>query len=72
MHKSFRPNIIILDKPPFCVRRIGWGFFDIKIIVHWKKIMKQKDLLILEHELNFNGCGEEKKIILKILKDEKL
>lgn len=51
LHPTFRPNIITQDKPPFAVRRIGWGAFNIGIIVEFQ------DNLNLENiELNHFLC----------------
>jgi len=66
LHESFAQNYISLNNPPFSVRRIGWGYFDVIITIYWKKIAKQKQPLILTHELNFTGNGQKKKFVIKI------
>ena len=37
LHKTFRPPVVIVDEAPFIVSRVGWGYFDIKIEVTFKK-----------------------------------
>ena len=35
LHPSFTPNVIKLDKAPFLISRIGWGYFDIIVDVEF-------------------------------------
>ena len=36
LHPTFRPSKIVLWEPPFEVRRLGWGIFNIRVTVHVK------------------------------------
>lgn len=36
LHPTFRNNLIILSKPPFEIRRFGWGSFSIKVEIKLK------------------------------------
>jgi transcription initiation factor IIF auxiliary subunit len=49
LHPTFNPSKLVLGKPPFEVRRIGWGTFNIPI-----KIMFNEKLGLEPLELNFD------------------
>jgi len=35
LHPTFIPTRVIVDNPPFQLRRIGWGVFNIGIIIEF-------------------------------------
>eukprot|EP00927_Polykrikos_kofoidii_P019772 TRINITY_DN19267_c0_g1_i1.p1 TRINITY_DN19267_c0_g1~~TRINITY_DN19267_c0_g1_i1.p1 ORF type:complete len:387 (-),score=49.96 TRINITY_DN19267_c0_g1_i1:248-1300(-) len=41
---------------PFEVRRVGWGYFPVKIVVRWQEWLGLPEMTV-EHELCFDGDG---------------
>ena len=35
LHPTFRPAVIKIDKPPFLISRVGWGYFDIEVEIEY-------------------------------------
>ena len=56
LHETFKVPIRKVDKAPFEIKSIGWGYFTIKIEVVFKKSTGIKNMK-LEHELCFDGNG---------------
>eukprot|EP00658_Telonema_sp_P-2_P073022 TRINITY_DN6208_c0_g1_i2.p1 TRINITY_DN6208_c0_g1~~TRINITY_DN6208_c0_g1_i2.p1 ORF type:complete len:414 (+),score=61.69 TRINITY_DN6208_c0_g1_i2:240-1481(+) len=53
IHPDFAPSTIVMDSPPFQVRRDGWGTFDATIYVHFTdKLLPPVKIL---HKLDFGG-----------------
>jgi len=57
LHPTFNPSIIKLNRPPFEIKRLGWGYFQIRCQVHWKQIY-HKPPQIFTWMLSFNGEGD--------------
>lgn len=53
LHPTFRPSVIKVDKPPFLISRIGWGYFEIEVEIEYQAITGIKEIQKLTHELNF-------------------
>jgi transcription initiation factor IIF auxiliary subunit len=56
LHPTFRPAQLTLTSAPFEVKRLGWGVFDIKIIIRFKQECNLGELEI-NHFLSFEGNG---------------
>ena len=54
LHPTFRPPMVQLSAPPFQVRRLGWGAFDVTAVVHFRPVW---DLgrVTLRWRLRFDG-----------------
>lgn len=50
---------------PYIVRRVGWGYFDIPIIVKFKKWTGLKPMK-LEHELTFEEGGKSSAFVIEL------
>ena len=37
IHETFNPNTIEVNSAPFILSRVGWGYFDMKMHVTFKK-----------------------------------
>lgn len=72
LHPTFRPPFLILRSPPFEVRRIGWGYFNIQVTVVLKEgwewvggtevrgeLSDRKGALALGWMLDFDGDGKQ-------------
>lgn len=59
LHPTFNPPAVTVTNAPFIVKRIGWGYFEVKMIITWKNwtglLPKEKKI---SHELCFNGDGK--------------
>ena len=54
LHPTFKPNVIKVEKAPFLLSRIGWGYFEVEIEIVFKKstgLLPKK----MAHELNFEA-----------------
>jgi len=50
LHPSFFPPVCTVYAPgPFEISRLGWGYFDITVNVHWKNGKKS----VYVHQLDF-------------------
>jgi len=65
LHNSFSVPVRTVNKTPFEVKAIGWGYFTIPITIKWKKEYELKDKEI-EHLLCFDGTGKELSFFLEI------
>ena len=56
LHPTFKPAVITVTDPPFLLSRVGWGYFEITMVVEfqpWTGLGTKK----LTHELSFEGKG---------------
>ncbi|CAI2376868.1 unnamed protein product [Moneuplotes crassus] len=65
LHPTFHPSKVVVNKLPFQITRIGWGEFEVKIIITWRAWMKKKQTRY-NHMLSFEGDGEKKAFIVDI------
>ncbi|KIW70585.1 hypothetical protein PV04_02841 [Phialophora macrospora] len=83
LHPTFRNPIIVLDRPPYAVTRLGWGYFTIyanvilKAGYSWLSSDAEdtrdgapKGKLPLEWQLDFNGRGSQGRLRLKVRKEK--
>lgn len=69
MHPTYKKNpIVYLHKAPYLIKRGAWGYFDLKITIYYKKVLKI-DPTELEFTLWFDGNGKSFKHNVKIDKD---
>jgi transcription initiation factor IIF auxiliary subunit len=68
IHEDFKPNTLHIKQAPFELTRVGWGYFDVEIEVHFKKWTKL-EMRELEHELSFDGNGSYKTFSISIDQD---
>lgn len=47
----------LVSRAPFEVTRIGWGYFDVTVEIHWKRELRQP-VTVLQHELCFEADGK--------------
>eukprot|EP00347_Sterkiella_histriomuscorum_P019741 403340466 len=69
LHPDFTPNVIVKKESPFLITKLGWGEFEIKMEVEFKKwtgIPKME----LQHMLCFEEQGKEHEFVIDI--DESL
>ncbi|KAH3760714.1 NAD-dependent protein deacetylase sirtuin-7 [Pelomyxa schiedti] len=57
LHPTFEPPSITIDKPPFCLKRIGWGTFKVGVRVQLKPAHGSR-VITGKHELTFDSEGE--------------
>ena len=57
LHPTFNPPSVTIKQPPYTLKRIGWGTFNIEINIKWKKEIKKSDT-VLDHYLVFSGNGK--------------
>lgn len=75
LHPTFQPPSLVLRDPPFEVRRLGWGYFNVSATVVLKEgwewiggsevrgeLSDRKGALGLEWMLNFEGDGKQGRI----------
>ncbi|KIV97287.1 hypothetical protein PV10_01054 [Exophiala mesophila] len=83
LHPTFRNHQIIVQNPPYEIRRLGWGFFTIYANVvlrpgySWVSNQAEdtadggiKGKLPLEWTLDFNGRGSQGRLRLKVMKEK--
>ncbi|KIX07415.1 uncharacterized protein Z518_02068 [Rhinocladiella mackenziei CBS 650.93] len=83
LHPTFRNFHIIVQYPPYEVRRLGWGYFTIfaslilKPGYSWVNSEAEdapdggtKGKLPLEWTLDFNGRGSQERLLLKVKKEK--
>lgn len=56
LHPTFSPPTVTLWEPPFRVRRVGWGVFYIRAVVHFRS-QWQRPPLRIAWLLDFSGHG---------------
>ncbi|KAL0486681.1 YEATS family protein [Acrasis kona] len=57
LHPTFTPSTVVLSDPPFEMKRLGWGVFNIKVTLHFKQEYNKKNLHT-SHYLCFDGDGD--------------
>lgn len=35
LHPTFNPNVIKIDQAPFLIARVGWGYFEIHLVIEF-------------------------------------
>ena len=63
LHPTFKPSIIKVTEAPFLLSRIGWGYFEVGMAIEFQPetgLFKKA----LKHELDFEGNGRTKNILL--------
>jgi len=68
LHQTFHPNKIVIDQPPFTLRRLGWGTFSIACQISFKPEYRKKELL-LRHNLSFNSERTQQSYIFDFRRD---
>ena len=74
LHPTFRPPCLVLRQPPFEVRRLGWGYFNIEshVVLHdgytWVAgdTGRSRKELKLEWMLNFEERGRQERIRARV------
>src|SRR5690606_23578166 len=56
IHPSFKENNIICTKPPFTITRLGWGYFDARVVIHFRPEYGKPSLTVI-HQLVFQDNG---------------
>jgi transcription initiation factor IIF auxiliary subunit len=69
LHPTFHPPKVTVTKLPLEIKRWGWGVFEIKIIIHWKKWVK-RDPTKYTHMLSFDGEGKRNAFLIDIQKED--
>lgn len=67
LHPTFHPAKIELTKAPYKVTRLGWGVFDIPIILSFKPQYGLQDIKV-NHYLSFENYGEQSSTVVQINK----
>ena len=57
LHPTFNPPKAVITEAPFQLRRIGWGYFELVIEMHFKPFMGRREPYIINHMLSFEGKG---------------
>ncbi|KAJ3362904.1 hypothetical protein GGF31_001293 [Allomyces arbusculus] len=58
LHPTFRPASVTLTAPPFELKRLGWGIFNIACEIYWKpSIQSPANPTVAEWLLDFTGDG---------------
>ena len=68
LHPTFNPPKVRVNKMPLQIKRIGWGVFEIKIIIHWKKWMGRPKTQYA-HMLSFDGDGKRNAFLVDVNKE---
>jgi transcription initiation factor IIF auxiliary subunit len=77
-HPTFRPPRLTLTQPPFEVRRLGWGYFNIEADIILKEpyswvqdnTNERRHMLKLDWMLSFEGSGQQGRVRAKVKKIE--
>ena len=69
LHPTFNPPKVTVNKVPLQIKRWGWGVFEIKIIIHWKKWMN-KEPTQYTHMLSFDGDGKRNAFLVDVNKND--
>jgi transcription initiation factor IIF auxiliary subunit len=56
LHPTFNPPKVTVSKYPFILARIGWGYFEVHVEVHFKAWAKLPPME-LDHMLSFEEGG---------------
>ncbi|KAJ3366413.1 hypothetical protein GGF32_005415 [Allomyces javanicus] len=58
LHPTFRPASVTLTAPPFELKRLGWGIFNIAVEIYWKpSIQTPANPTVAEWLLDFTDDG---------------
>lgn len=69
LHPTFNPPKVTVTKLPLRIKRWGWGVFEIKFVIHWKKWLKREPTKYT-HMLSFDGEGKRNAFLVDVVKDE--
>ena len=69
LHPTFNPWRIIVDNPPYKIRRWGSSIFEVKVIIYWKSWLNREPTEC-SHMLNFSGNGKRSAFIINVNKDD--
>ena len=67
LHPTFNPSKVTVNKAPLQIKRWGWGIFEIKIIIFWKKWM-EKEPTTYNHMLSFEANGKRSAFLIDVNK----
>ena len=65
MHPTFNPNKVEIKKNPFELKRIGWGTFNVPIVIYilpWTGLKKTH----VDHYISFDENGESHVLMLEV------
>ena len=65
LHPTFKPAVVKVTQAPFLIARVGWGYFDIKVVVEYHPQYKLKNETF-EHELNFNQPNTCRNVVVEV------
>ena len=69
LHPTFRNPKVFVNQAPFRLCKVGWGYFELPITVHFKKATGILDPQTFEHTLSFDGDGKHRKFVLTVNKN---
>ena len=69
LHPTFHPPKITIKQHPYCIKRIGWGTFEIKMMVKFKDWIAKEPIKV-EHELSFQGNGIRHAFLIDVNKKD--
>ena len=65
LHPTFTPSKIKVEKAPFLLSRVGWGWFDIQMDIEFKESTGLGTKRIT-HELCFDGKGKTQSFLMEV------
>ena len=68
LHETFRPNKVTIAQQPFVIARIGWGYFEIHIVIKFKAWTKLPDMEV-DHMLSFDEGGASAGFFIEVEKE---
>jgi len=69
---GFRPTTIKVNKAPFLLSRVGYGFFTVEFDIEFQPWTKLPPLEGMQHELCFERKGLTQSVMLEVNEDEDL
>ena len=69
LHPTARPAVIKVTEAPFLLSKVGWGYYEIKIEIQFKKWTGLGNKTVA-HELCFEGRGKTQSFDMDIGKKE--
>ena len=51
--EGWKQRIIKVTEPPFLLSRVGWGYFELDVVIEFHPHLKLKKMTV-EHMLNFD------------------
>eukprot|EP01012_Entosiphon_sulcatum_P035464 TRINITY_DN45010_c0_g1_i1.p1 TRINITY_DN45010_c0_g1~~TRINITY_DN45010_c0_g1_i1.p1 ORF type:complete len:489 (+),score=71.52 TRINITY_DN45010_c0_g1_i1:21-1487(+) len=54
LHPTFRPNKVTVTEEPYELQRLGWGTFEIGVVVHWRDTVSRAPSRFV-HALSFSA-----------------